>query len=413
MKILIVTPRIPYPPYRGDKLKIYNLIRYLARNHEVSVITFYETEEQLRSDFPKIRDLTQNGVAVKQSVFSSVLNVGAGIFTRLPFQVLYYRSDEFHRKLEEMSAAENYDIIYFHLIRSTQYLPAVAKSNAVKIQDFTDAVSMYLERYRDNEKNPLRKFGLTQELKRVVRYENGISGFDKIYVCSEKDRGYLAARLPKNSIGLLLNGVNLETFKKIDVPVEENRIIFTGNMPYFANSDAAEYFCSEIFPMVLREIPNAKVYLVGQNPPPSVKNLASENVIVTGFVEDITAEYCKSVVNIAPIRFGAGTLNKVLEALALGLPTVSTSMAVSGLPHDIRSHIQEADTPQDFAAKVVDVLKNRDKYRLESEALSETVRKQFSWDTILGGFEKELEHLVEMKKRDISSRAESMPESTV
>lgn len=397
MKILIVTPRIPYPPYRGDKLKIYNLIKYLSKNHSVSLLTFYENEEQLEGDFREVEKITRSAFAVRRTLAESVLSVGKGIFSRLPFQVLFYQSAAFGEKLREITADCSYDVIYFHLIRTTQYLKYVEGKSTVKVQDFTDAVSMYLSRYLSAEKNPVKKLGIGEEARRIEVYEKEAQPFDAIYVCSEKDRDYLSGRYNGKKISLLMNGVNLETFSPISIPYELNRIIFTGNMPYFANSDAAVYFVKEIFPLVLKEIPDAKFYIVGQKPPQQVKALGSSNVIVTGFVEDIRAEYCKSAVNIAPIRFGAGTLNKVIESLALGIPVVSTSMAISGLPSEIKEKIPAGDSPEQFARLVVDVLRNREKYAIESQHLSAIIRDRLSWDAILSGFEKELEALVALK----------------
>ncbi|MBV6512697.1 MAG: hypothetical protein FMNOHCHN_02211 [Ignavibacteriaceae bacterium] len=406
MKILIVTPRIPYPPYRGDKLKIFNLIKYLSKNHAVSLLTFYENETQLHGDFREIEKITHSAFAIRRTLAESVLSVGKGIFSKLPFQVLFYQSEAFGEKLREITRDNSYDVIYFHLIRTTQYLKYVSGTSAVRVQDFTDAVSMYLSRYLMAEKNPVKKFGIGEEAKRIESYEKEARSFDAIYVCSEKDRDYLSGRYDGKKISLLMNGVNLETFSPIDIPYEPNRIIFTGNMPYFANSDAAVYFVREIFPLVLKEIPDARFYIVGQKPPQAVKDLASQNVIVTGFVEDIRAEYCKSAVNIAPIRFGAGTLNKVIESLALGIPVVSTSMAVSGLPAEIKSRIPAGDTPEEFAKLVVDVLRNREKYAGESKQLSAVIREKLSWDTILSGFEQELELLASRKRLSLSGARE-------
>lgn len=407
MKILIVTPRIPYPPYRGDKLKIFNLIKYLSKNHSVSLLTFYENGEQLKGDFREVEKITESAFAVRRTLAESVLSVGRGIFSRLPFQVLFYQSSPFGEKLRQITRDDTYDVIYFHLIRTTQYLKYVEGTSAVKVQDFTDAVSMYLSRYLSAEKNPLKKLGIGAESKRIEVYEKEADPFDAIYVCSEKDREYLSGRYNGKKIHLLMNGVNLETFAPIEIPYEANRIIFTGNMPYFANADAAVYFVKEIFPLVLKEIPNAKFYIVGQKPPKAVKALASSNVIVTGFVEDIRAEYCKSAVNIAPIRFGAGTLNKVIESLALGIPVVSTSMAVSGLPTEIKNRIPAGDTPEEFARLVIDVLRNRENYARESKELSSIIRDKLSWETILGGFEKELETFVAKKRNPAAAAKES------
>lgn len=398
MKILIVTPRIPYPPYRGDKLKIFNLIKYLSKNHSVSLLTFYENEEQLNGDFREVEKITTSAFAVRRTWVESLLSVGKGIFSKLPFQVLFYQSAAFGEKLREITRDDSYDVIYFHLIRTTQYLKYVEGTSAIKVQDFTDAVSMYLSRYLVAEKNPIKKLGIGEEAKRIEVYEKEAQPFDAIYVCSEKDSDYLSSRYNGKKISLLMNGVNLDTFTPLEIPYQPNRIIFTGNMPYFANADAAVYFVKEVFPLVIKEIPDAKFYIVGQKPPQQVKALASSNVIVTGFVEDIRAEYCKSAVNIAPIRFGAGTLNKVIESLALGIPVVSTSMAISGLPAEIKSKIPSADTPSEFAKLVIDVLRNRERYAKESEVLSSIIRDKLSWDTILSDFEKELESLISSKR---------------
>jgi polysaccharide biosynthesis protein PslH len=158
-------------------------------------------------------------------------------------------------------------------------------------------------------------------------------------------------------------------------------------MPYFANYDAAIYFSEKIFPKILREIPDAKFYIVGQKPPLKIRNLASRNIFVTGFVPDIKAEYIKSAVNVAPMRFGAGTLNKVIESIALGVPVVGTSFAVNGLPKELYKFIFVADDVDKFADQVIAILKNP---KIREELMEEgkkTIRNLLSWKNVVNGFE--------------------------
>jgi len=147
--------------------------------------------------------------------------------------------------------------------------------------------------------------------------------------------------------------VNVQQFKPERLEYDINRIIFTGNMPYYANYDAVIYFAKEIFPLVLMEIPDAKFYIVGQNPPMRVRSLASQNIIVTGFVQDIITEYLKSTVNVAPMRFGAGTLNKIIESLVLGVPVIATPIAIEGFPSEIKKIINVASGSKEFAKQVI------------------------------------------------------------
>lgn len=196
------------------------------------------------------------------------------------------------------------------------------------------------------------------EKKRVEKYEYIAEKFHSVFICSEIDREYLKQKGIKANIKIVRNGINLDYFKPYDINFEKNRIIFTGNMPYYANYDAAIYFAKEIFPLVLKEVPEAKFYIVGQNPPFRIRSLARDNIIVTGFVKDIREEYLKSVVNVAPMRFGAGTSNKINESLILGVPVIATPLAVEGFPPEIREMIHVASAPKEFADKVVRFLKN-------------------------------------------------------
>ncbi len=295
------------------------------------------------------------------------------------------------RKINDLIQSGEYDVAYFHLIRSAQYVQEQSRrASTLNVVDFTDAVSLYLKRFHSIEKNPVKKFLLGIEKRRVEKFEKIADKFNAVFICSEVDREYLIRQGVKSNIKILRNGVDIKQFTSHKVEYDKNRIIFTGNMPYYANYDAAIYFAEEIFPLVLNEISDAKFFIVGQNPPLRVRSLANQSVIVTGFVKDIKEEYLKSVVNVAPMRFGAGTLNKIIESLVLGVPVIATPIAVEGFPAEIKKIINVASGPKEFAKQVIRFLQTPE-LRQQFMVLDKSIIKNMlSWENIVSQFELDL-----------------------
>ncbi|HEY6437189.1 MAG TPA: glycosyltransferase family 4 protein, partial [Ignavibacteriaceae bacterium] len=312
-------------------------------------------------------------------------------FSQLPFQVAWYRSKKMKLKVSQLINSGKYDVAYFHLIRSAQFLPELSgKSSILKVIDFTDAVSLYLNRFFSIEKNLFKKIFLGIEKNRIEKYENIANKFDAVFICSEVDREYLRKQGVQAKMKILRNGVDIQLFKTEQHEFDQNRIIFTGNMPYYANYDAAIYFAREIFPLVLTVIPDAKFYIVGQDPPSRVRSLADDKIIVTGFVKDIKVEYLKSSINVAPMRFGAGTLNKIIESLVLGVPVVATPIAVEGFPEEIKKIINVASGSREFADSVIMYLKEPRLRQQFMELDKSIIKEMLSWENIVSQFENEL-----------------------
>lgn len=398
MNILIITPRIPYPPYRGDKLKIFNIARQLIKNNSVTIITFLRNKKQIK-EIEELKKYNFNVLYVKISFLESCINVLRTIFSNIPFQVAWYRSSSMAKKINQLIETGNFDIAYFHLIRSAQYISGQPDSRSIlKVVDFTDAVSLYLSRFHKIEKNLIKKFLLGIEKRKMEKYEKIAEKFHVVFICSEIDREYLIMLGINANIKILRNGVDIDYFKSDKVDYEKNRIIFTGNMPYYPNYDAAIYFAKEILPLVLKEIPEAKFYIVGQKPPFKVKRLASRNIFITGFVQDIKKEYLKSNVNVAPMRFGAGTLNKVIESIPLGVPVVATPIAVEGLPDEIKKYVRVARDSEDFANQVIEILNTtglREQFLNQDKSV---IREMLSWEKIVDRFEYDLkDELMKLK----------------
>ena len=395
MKILFLTSRIPYPPHRGDKLKIWNLMKELSARHSITLITFVASRRELQWE-KHLSEVCEEVRFVHLPVWRSVLNCVAASWRQVPFQVAYYSSSRMDKLVREVLMQSKPDVVHTHLIRMAQYTHAM--SDRPRVLDLTDAVSLYLERILQVQKNPIARVAIKAELKRMTKYERILEDFNIALVCSQVDKSRLLQSAPKSRIGLMHNGVDLNHFvQRNSLQTDEARIIFTGNMSYYPNRDAARYFAETIFPLVRKRIPEARLWIVGQNPPRKINALSAGNITVTGFVEDIAAEYLKSAVAVSPVRFGAGTLNKVLEPLALGVPVVTTSIGIQGLNLEENKEVFVADDPVKFAESVIRLLQDPVLRRESGHRAMQSIRSRFGWNKIALDLERTYQEIIEGK----------------
>jgi glycosyltransferase involved in cell wall biosynthesis len=296
----------------------------------------------------------------------------------------------------ELTSSVHYDVIYFHLIVTAQFLNSVRAAKSIKIIDFTDAMSLYLTRYLNFITNPIKKLIYKIELMRTSKYERIASKFDTLFVCSDRDKEYLMNKHIHMNTQILLNGVDTQTFRFKENTPEPNRIIFVGNMNYFPNIDAVKFFINEIFPIILKKKPEAKFYIIGPNPPGEILKLQQPNIIFKGFVNDLNNEYLLSSVNVVPVRLGAGIPNKIIEALVLGIPTVSSTLSASGLPGELKNLVLTADDSELFAEKVLDLFENNSfRADLINNGVSK-VENLLSWTNIVTNFENYLKNRIQL-----------------
>jgi sugar transferase (PEP-CTERM/EpsH1 system associated) len=375
--ILMLTSRLPYPPHQGDKLRIFNQIKQLSANgHDITLISFFASKDELLH-VPKLREYCSEVKIIYHPSWKSVLNCLFNIFSDTPFQVAYYSSTKFRHQTNDVLESKRFDIIHVHLIRLAQYVENYS-GGIPRILDLTDAGSLYLERFLKANKQILYKFLLKVELTRLKKYEKILELFEKCLVCSSVDKEFLLRHATKAKIDVLYNGINLRYFThNNDIKSAPFSIIFTGNMSYFPNADGIFYFVKEIFPLIEQELPDVKLFIVGKNPPIKIRRLAQHNISITGFVPDIKDYYLRSRVAIAPIRFGAGTLNKILEPVALGVPVVATSIGVEGLLLKDGTDLLVADSANGFANAVINILKDDELHRRLSKNAMNIVRSVY------------------------------------
>lgn len=380
MKILFLANRTPYPPYRGDKLKIFNLARRLNKKHELHLLTFAQSQEDLgyREELEKVFHKVH---FIYLPQWKSALNCVAALWSSMPLQVLYFQSAAMRTKLSQVLAENQFDAVHVQHLRMSPYL--ANNKSLPRILDMPDAFSLYWQRRVEAAKNPVVKWFNALEQSRVLRYEPVMKQYDMSLVCSKEDQEYLKDIHKLNNIELLPNGVDLDTFAAGGHDYDHNHtLLFTGNMDYAPNVDAVQYFVSEVFPIILQQHPKVQFVIAGQRPVKKVLDLASENIQVTGFIKDLAAVYNQASVVVAPLRFGAGTQNKVLEAMAMGVPVVCSNIGFKGLGIESGEGAIMQQTPQGFADAVNQLLSDKNQRLTVGQKGMNVIKGNFGWDAI-------------------------------
>jgi len=380
VKLLFLANRVPYPPYRGDKLKIYNLAKRLAPNHELHLITFAQSQEdlgykeELLKVFKEVHFIYLPG-------WRSALNSLTALWNPLPVQVLYFQHGGMKRRLKALLEAHHYDAIHVQHLRMAPYLSN--RKDLKRILDLPDAFSLYWKRRQQMPGNFLKKAFERLEQQRVLRYEPVMKEYNLSLACSEEDVTYLRQRHGVKNLELLPNGVDLDTFHADGHDYSHNHtLLFTGNMDYAPNVDAVIYFVEAIFPLIRKAYPQVKFVIAGQRPIPKVLALAGDGVEVTGFIKNLAEAYNAASVVVAPLRFGAGTQNKVLEAMAMGVPVVCSEIGFKGLGIASGEGAFMEPDPMGFANRVVALLGDAALRARTGMAGVEVMRNRFSWDRI-------------------------------
>jgi sugar transferase (PEP-CTERM/EpsH1 system associated) len=382
LKILFIANRFPYPPFRGDKLKIYNLCKRLSESNEVHLITFTEQKSDLQY-VDKLSPIFKRMEIVHLPKLQSLFNSALGLFQKLPLQVQYFKSNEFSSRLKQLLSEEKYDAIHVQHIRMAQY--AIPYKQYFRILDLPDAFSLYWQRRKEVPRSFLSKWLDNIESERVIKYEKYVlNEFDLNLVCSREDQDFLIQTHKVDNIELLPNGVDTQQFKpgKHDYGHNET-LLFTGNMDYDPNVDAVLYFVEEVLPKIVKAFPEVKFVIAGQRPIDKVKALDNgKNVFVTGFIPDLSETYNSASVVVAPLRFGAGTQNKVLEAMSMGIPVVCSNIGFKGLGINDGEGAFMRLGANDFADQVINLLSDEDLRKNTGKKGIEVIEKSFTWETI-------------------------------
>jgi polysaccharide biosynthesis protein PslH len=378
LKILFLANRIPYPPFRGDKLKIYNLSRRIKENNDLYLIAFVESKDELKYK-EKLDPIFKEVHLVYQPKWKSYLYSALNFFHTMPFQLAYFKSRNMTNMVHEFLENHEIDVIHTQHLRMSQYTSELV--TYPRILDLPDAYSLYWKRRKEVDRPWWNQIFDSIESKRVIEAEKVVFEYDLNLVCSVEDRDHLLEIHDGANVKLLRNGVDLETFQYDEHDYDRSEtLLFTGNMDYAPNVDAVIYFVENMFPTIIKNYPNIRLVIAGQRPVKTVLDLASDHVAITGFVEDISEMYSQADIVIAPLRFGAGTQNKVLEALAMGVPVVCTDIGFKGLEIESGDGVFHAANDQQFVEMVSNLLDSESLRRETGQKGLKLAQTKFSWD---------------------------------
>ena len=391
MKILFLSLRCPYPPHRGDRIRSYNFIKQLSKQHAVTLVYFAESETDIESA-KHLEPFCERIEWVRFHRSFAFLNTGVHCLSKHPLQLHYWYAPQMQRRINELLAQERFELIHAQLFRMGQYVTEV--QGPAKVLDLCDSLALNLSRRAELESNPWlakikldctpKRFLVKLEEKRVRRYEVDImKAFDCGTVVARFDRDYLLAQDDTLNLSIVPMGVDLGYFQPNPITEPAPMLLFTGTMNYFPNADAAIYFCDEVLPRIRERHPKACFYIVGNHPSEPVKRLeAQAGVTVTGYVPDVRPYFEKASVFVAPLRAGSGIQTKNLEAMAMGVPVVTTSVGAMGLEADIGKELLVADTPADFAEQVIHLLDNKCLRKTLAQTARTRVENSYSWEAI-------------------------------
>jgi sugar transferase (PEP-CTERM/EpsH1 system associated) len=353
MRILMLAHRIPYPPHTGDKTRAFHIARYLARRHDLTLAFLIDE----RADLSGLAPLREVVPAVEWGLLWrpwSLVKGLTGLAVGGPLTLPYFRSRTLRRRLAGRVAEAPYDLVYASSTPTAQYARELGLPT---VMDFVDVDSDKWRQYAERAAPPLSWLYRT-EGRRLQAAEGDIARWARLCVlATASEESLLRSFAPWARTAVVPNGIDLDYYRPIERSGSPAAVIFTGAMDYRPNIDAVRHFCDEILPRVRGAVPDTRFYIVGLNPPSEVQRLASiPGVTVTGTVPDVRPFYARASVCVAPLRMGRGVQNKVLQAMAMGLPVVATSVAQRGLDAKPGTHLHVEDDPVAFAARVTALL---------------------------------------------------------
>ena len=292
----------------------------------------------------------------------------------LPLQCGYFYNRKASRKVDALIEKHQPDMLFGQLLRVAEY---IRHKDLPKAIDYQDVFSYGMKRRRDIASWITRPV-FNMEYQRLCRYEAAIfDDFDVKTIISEPDRD-LIPHPKKNEILIIPNGVDHEFFKP-QQQVKQYDIVFTGNMSYAPNVNAVEYLANEILPIVWKTLPEAKMYIAGASPDPKVKKVACDRIIVSGWLDDIRDAYAQSRVFIAPMRIGTGLQNKLLEAMSMGLPAITSPLANASLGAQHNEEILIGGNAEEMANNIITLLTDTSKAQEIAQAGFDFTNRVYDW----------------------------------
>lgn len=374
MKIQLALSRFPWPTDKGDKLRAWNHILGLSKNHDVHL--FCLSDESISdAQLQKINEVCASVEVYKLNKLKKYSRLFFNFFKNKPMQVAYFSDPDAIKKFRELNQKLRPDSVMIQLVRMAEFTKGV---EGTKLIDYQDAFSKGLERRKQT--NPFWMKGvLHMEYLRLRNYEREVfEFFDEAMIISSQDANLIDH--PENDkLHILPNGVDTEYYKP-EPRAKTLDLLFTGNMGYEPNVNCVKYVVGDVLPLLKKEFPHLQFVAAGKDPSPELKRLKSRHLQLTGWVDDLRNYYQQARIFVAPMQIGIGMQNKILEAMAMGLPVITSELANNAIGAKHGKEVWIANTPQKVAEGISYLLNNTDLAIQIGQNARNLMVNEFSWN---------------------------------
>ena len=397
MKILWVKAGGLVPPDTGGKIRSFHILRQLAKIHSVTLFTFYKAHpddmhSQLEGMFDQVFYVPMQ-IASGRGL-GEFVSFASNLFSPWPYTVSKYCRREVAARIGKLLAKQSYDVVVCDFVVAAGALP---KRVACPTVIFTHNVEAKIWRQHfEMSRAPLWKLISWGEYHKMLCFEkHSLERSHHVLTVSEVDKDFFSRFIDHSRMTVISTGVDTEYFQPDASKEQPGSLVFTGSMDWMPNEEGVMYFLRSILPRIRQEIPEVRFSIVGRRPSDKLRAVGSEpGIQVTGRVEDIRPYVYEGAVYVVPLRIGSGTRLKIFEAMAMGKAIVSTSRGAEGLPISDGHNIFIADTPEEFARKVVLLLRSPAERSRLGAAARKLVEARYSWASVAAEFEAVLQHLV-------------------
>ena len=373
--LVVILSRFPYPLEKGDKLRAYHQLKDLSLHFSITLICCVE-EQPERAALDRVEPLCQSIHLLKLTKVGLFLELLRSVFSQKPFQVQYFYRWKHAQSVRKLLNEIQPDHIYCQLVRVAEYVKHY--HYCPKTIDYMDTLSKGMER-RIVKEPWYKKWFYRNESKRLARYERSVFDyFEFKTIISKQDRNYLL-HPKKDQVHIVPNGVDESFFESLELKKDKD-IVFTGNFSYPPNIEAAVFLAEDLLPALHQRGFKMNLLLSGASPTPRVKELANEFVEVSGWVNDIRSSYQRSKIFVAPMFIGTGLQNKLLEAMASGLPCATTPLANNALGGTSRENILLAENSHDFVEICVEFFQNSSSFNSLASNGRRYVELNYTWN---------------------------------
>lgn len=384
MKIFMLTPYLPYPLYSGGQIRSYQLLKFLARRHQITLVSLIRKDEE-KQYIKDLQPFCDRIIVVRRRKAWSFINILVSGFSLFPFLIAIYYSLRLKKLVANELVRETYDLIH---AETFYVMPNIPKTKVpILLVEQTVEFKVYqhfAQRFPFFFIKPLLYFDV---LKLRFWEHHFWKKATRVVAMSKADKKVMQQAIPSRDIDIVPNGVDLDFFqfevrKSSRVPV----VLFVGNFNWLQNREAVDFLVRQVWPQITAAFPSAKLWIVGRNPTQKIKGLASRMIKIET-VRDIRDAFHNAHVLVAPLYGPGGTRYKILEAMAAGVPVVTTSVGIEGIEAHNGEEVLIRDTPQDISEGVIQLLSDKKLYVSLASKARTLIEKHYDWRTIAAGLD--------------------------